>query len=57
MIFKCVVKHDGIDYPAGTDVPVGNNAISVEKAEIKVEEKTEETVIEQPKKKSTRKAK
>lgn len=39
MVFNHRVKHNGVVYPAGADVPVGNNA---EPKEIKVEEvKTE----------------
>ena len=43
MVFDYTVKHDGIVYPAGTDVPVGKN-------EPKVEVKKEEPkkVVETP---------
>lgn len=30
MVFDYTVKHDGIVYPAGTDVPVGGNEPKVE---------------------------
>ena len=39
MIFEYTVKHNGIRYPAGTDVPVGNE--EPKKEEIKVEQKVE----------------
>lgn len=43
MVFEYPVKHNGVDYPAGTEVPVGNAPKGEEKAEPKVEEKAEET--------------
>lgn len=49
-IFNCLVKHDGVYYPAGTNVPVGNKTQSV-KAEIKIKETpkvVEETLTELP---------
>lgn len=33
MIFKCCVKHNGVDYPIGADVPIGveEKAVAEEK--------------------------
>lgn len=42
MKFPYKVKHDGVEYPAGTEVPVGGDA---PKAEVKVEPVK---VVEQP---------
>lgn len=42
MIFPYTVKHDGVVYPAGAEVPVGIQATKEEKKpEPKVEEKAE----------------
>lgn len=30
MVYKCLVKHNGVDYPAGTDVPVGEKPVVAE---------------------------
>ena len=38
MKFKYRVKHDGVAYPAGAEVPVGNNT---PKEEVKEEQKAE----------------
>lgn len=43
MVFEYPVKHNGVDYPAGTEVPVGNAPKVEEKVEPKVEVKAEET--------------
>lgn len=42
MVFEYPVKHNGVDYPAGTEVPVGNAPKVEEKVEPKVEVKAEE---------------
>lgn len=42
MIFEYTVKHNGVRYPAGTDVPVGDDVIQ------EVAEKEPE-VVEKPK--------
>lgn len=58
MVFDYTVKHDGIVYPAGTDVPVGNMPKKEEPkvVETKVEPKVEEPVQEtQPKAKPFKK--
>ena len=54
MIFDYTVKHNGVRYPAGTDVPVGGDAPQVEtKVEPKVE--TEVKPKAKPVKKTTKK--
>lgn len=39
MVYEYTIKHNGIVYPAGTDVPVGDEP----KIEVKKVEKVEET--------------
>ena len=46
MKFDHLVRHNGVDYPAGTEVPVG--AVSKEETKQNVK-KTAETVEPQPK--------
>lgn len=53
MIFKCVVKHDGIIYPAGSDVPVGNTPIVKEEPKKMVDEVVD-TPVEKVEKKATK---
>lgn len=56
MIFDYTVKHNGVRYPAGTDVPVGGDAPQVEtKEEVKEEPKVEADVEQKPKAKPIRK--
>ena len=43
MRFEYTVKHNGVRYPAGTDVPVGDDVIQ------EVVEKKPEVVVEKPK--------
>ena len=55
MVFDYTVKHNGIVYPPGTNVPVGNETKIEEPkvVETKVEPKVEEPIQEtQPKAKS-----
>lgn len=57
MIFPYAVKHDGVNYPAGTEVPVGVSAPKKEEEKPIIKEEAE---IEQkpkvfPKKKTAKK--
>lgn len=49
MTLNCMTKINGVYYPAGAEVPVGNNK-PVDNKEIK------ETVVEEPKKQTKQKA-
>lgn len=44
MIYKHRVKHNGVVYPAGTDVPVGNIIVEPKKEESKPVEVEKEEV-------------
>lgn len=51
MKFNHAVKHDGVFYPAGAEVPVGNAPKVEEKKPEPVETKTEPAPKPQPKRK------
>jgi hypothetical protein len=56
MVFEYAVRHNGVDYPAGADVPVGNEAPKKAAEEPKVEEKkVEQAKVEKPAFKQTKK--
>lgn len=55
MIFKCTIKYNGVYYPPGTDVPMGETtAVTEDKKETPETVVVEESVVRRGRKKVVR---